>query len=39
MTKLFVLAALLLAVAACSTDSQYPEILQNTMAQSMPPYH
>jgi hypothetical protein len=39
MTKIFVLAALLFSVAACSTDSQYPQILQNTMAQSMPPYH
>jgi hypothetical protein len=39
MTKMLLLVALLFAVAACSTGSQYPQILQNTMAQSMPPYH
>ena len=39
MTKLLALAVVLFAVAACSTDSQYPQILQNTMAQAMPPYH
>lgn len=39
MTKLMLLAAVLFAVAACSTGSQYPQILQTTMAQSMPPYH
>ncbi len=39
MTKLLALGLLLFAVAACSTGSQYPQILQNTMAQSMPPYH
>ena len=37
MTKILLLAAVLFAVAACS--SQYPQILQNTMAQAMPPYH
>ena len=39
MSRLLLLAAVLFAVAACSTDSQYPQILQNTMAQAMPPYH
>jgi hypothetical protein len=39
MTKLLALAVVLFTVVACSTDSQYPQILQNTMAQAMPPYH
>ena len=39
MTRMLLLAAVLFAVAACSTDSQYPQILQNTMAQALPPYH
>ena len=38
MTKFLLLAAILVVAAACST-SQYPQILQNTMAQAMPPYH
>jgi hypothetical protein len=33
------MAVLLLSVSACSTSSQYPGILQTTMAQAMPPYH
>jgi hypothetical protein len=33
------MAALLLSVSACSTPSQYPGILQTTMAQALPPYH
>ena len=39
MIKMLLLAALLFSVAACSTGSQYPQILQNTMAQALPPYH
>jgi hypothetical protein len=39
MTKLLALAVVLFAVTACSTEPQYPQILQNTMAQAMPPYH
>ena len=38
MIKMLLLATVLFAVAACTT-SQYPQILQNTMAQAMPPYH
>lgn len=39
MIRMLLLAAVLCSLAACSTDSQYPQILQNTMAQAMPPYH
>jgi len=39
MTRVLLFAALLFSVAACSTGSQYPQILRNTMAQAMPPYH
>lgn len=33
------MGAVLLLVSGCSTSSQYPEILQTTMAQALPPYH
>ena len=39
MTKFFALAIVLLSVAACSADAQYPQMLQTTMAQALPPYH
>ena len=29
----------MLLLSACTISSQYPQILQTTMAQSLPPYH